>query len=83
MLGRSIVRIVPQIDNQETIIIKRFKNMDNEITDEELTKIIQDMEDTPDEDMEYLGDEELDDEEAEEMSDEEMMADDGTEDEYL
>jgi len=83
MLGRSIVRIVPQIDNQETIIIKRFKNMDNEITDEELTKIIQDMEDTPDEDMEYLGDEELDDEEADDMSDEEMMADDGTEDEYL
>lgn len=89
MQGCSIVRITSQIDNQEPKeikIIKRYTNMDeldNEITDEELNQIIKDMEETPDEDMEYLGDEELDDEDAADMSDEEMMADDETEDEYL
>lgn len=89
MSGCSIVRITSQIDNQEPKeikIIKRYTNMDeldNEITDEELNQIIKDMDETPDEDMEYLGDEELDDEDAQDMSDEDMMADDETEDEYL
>lgn len=89
MQGCSIVRITSQIDNQEPKeikIIKRYTNMDeldNEITDEELNQIIKDMEETPDEDMEYLGDEELDDEDSQDMSDEDMMADDETEDEYL
>jgi hypothetical protein len=90
MIGPIVTRIVSKNmdeEPQETIIIRRCKmaDLDNttddtEITDDELAQIIKDMEDTPDDQMEYLGDEEIDDEDVPE---DEMIDDDGTEDEYL
>lgn len=75
----SVVRMVSKENNEEpkeTIIIKRCNMSDfEEITDEELEQIIKDLDSTPEEEMEYLGDEEADDEEVEEFSDDEMMDD--------
>ena len=84
MSAINVVRVMSKADEepQETIIIKRCNMSDpeNEITDEELAQIIKDMEDTPEEDMEYLGDEELDDEELDDI---EIDSAEEADDEYL
>jgi len=55
-------------ENQNTIIIRKwdFDMSDfNDITADELDQIIQQLEDSSDDDLEYMGDEEIDDEEIE------------------
>jgi hypothetical protein len=84
MNAASVVRIMSQANNeepQETIIIKRCNMSENEITDAELEQIIKDLNETPDDELEYLGDEEIDDSEMDDTPEDEMM--DDTEDEYL
>lgn len=83
MSAISVIRILSKANNeepQETTIIKRcnMSDFENDITDEELDQIIKDMEDTPEDELEFLGDEDIDDEEVDETETE----DDGTE-EYL
>jgi hypothetical protein len=89
LTGQSVTRVMSQINDEEpreTIIIKRCKMLEEtntiNISEEELQKIIEDLESASDEDLEYVGDEEMDDTDVSEMSDDEMMSDD-IEDEYL
>lgn len=89
LTGQSVTRIMSQNNDEEpqaTIIIKRCKMPEEtntiNISEEELQKIIEDLESASDEDLEYVGDEEMDDTDVSELSDDEMMSDD-IEDEYL
>jgi len=63
-------------ENQNTIIRKWEFDMNdlNEVTTEELDQIIQQLEDSSDDDLEYMGDEDMDDEELgdSELDDEEF-----------
>lgn len=83
----SVVRVVKKIDDEpieQTIIVRRCNKMSEmELTDQELEAIMRELEDTPEEELEYLGDEEMDDEEVEEVDLDEIPVEDEEEDEYL
>lgn len=86
--GQSVVRVVSQVNNEdpkETIIIKRCKMPEldsSNISEEELNKILEDLDNAHEDDLEYMGDEDLDNDDVPEMSEDDMMVDD-IEDEYL
>jgi hypothetical protein len=76
MLG-SVIRIATiKPEPIKTIIIRRCNNMEDldGISPEELDQIIKDIENTPEDELEYMGDEEMDDEEfnEDELEEDEM-----------
>jgi hypothetical protein len=79
----SVVRSVP---TTKTIIIKKVENMEDEfggeVSQEELDQIMADLENTPEEELEYLADEEADEEEMPEVDEDELLAAED-EEEYL
>jgi hypothetical protein len=85
MLG-SVIRIATiKLEPIETIIIRRCNTMEEAegitaeelegITAEELDQIIKDIENTPEDEFEYMGDEGMDDEEVDEIDEDEMEED--------
>lgn len=76
----SVVRAMTRDEELEPklIIIKRCKMEDRDqgISEEEINQLMKDMEETPDDELEYLGDEDLDDEDVDEVSEEDMTDDD-------
>jgi len=78
MLG-SVIRIATiKPEPIETIIIRRCNIMEDVdgITAEELDQIIKDIENTPEDEFEYMGDEGMDDEEVDEIDEDEMEDED-------
>jgi hypothetical protein len=80
----SVIKSVAKEEEPEQkLIIKRINMEDREdsgISEEELTKLMKDMEETPDDEMEYLGDEDLDDADVDEIADEDEFSPDDDDD---
>jgi hypothetical protein len=86
-MSYSVIRSVAKEEEPEQkLIIKRIKMEDREesgISEEELTKLMKDMENTPDDEMEYLGDEDLDDADVDEIADEDEFSPDDEDDDDM
>lgn len=77
-MSYSIIRTMTREEEPEQtiLIIKRCKMDEQGISEEELNRLIQDMEQTPEDELEYLGDEDMDDENVDDIDEDDIDDDD-------